>query len=199
MKIKQLCRCAQDDDNKLYLLDEADKEGQVVRQYVNLNGRAMFPLDGMPILNEETLLAVMDVPQAKRGDWCVTRSTMSERLQMMAADAKATDGEACIGRIGIAMNGLALRLVFSQGGEKTSFVDSELLKVAGDHRDIQVWERRVDGSTVFVLLNGLVNVGCIAPTAAHWGKNEALELFKAGKVAGHVFDKWEELHAEERN
>lgn len=199
MKIKALCKCAQEDDNILYLLDEADEDGVVVRQYVYLPERALFPLDGMPLLNEETILAVMDVPREKQAAWSVTRSTMNERLKLLAADAKATDGEARLSFVGIAMNGYTVRPVFWESGTKTAFVESELLKVVSDHRGLEMWARKVDGTTVFVLLNGMVNVGCILPTASHWGKREALELHAAGQVAGRVAEDWEQLHEHERN
>lgn len=199
MKIKALCKCAQEDNNILYLLDDVDEDGAVLRQYVYLPERALFPLDGMPQLNEETILAVMDVPQEKKCTWNVTRSMMTGRLKMMAEDAKNTDGEAKLSWVGIAMNGMAVRPVFWEGGGKTAFVDSELLKVVSDHRELELFARKIDGNTVFVMLNGFVNVGCILPTNAHWGKLEAQELHAAGMVAGRVAADWEQLYAHERN
>ena len=199
MKIKALCKCAQEDNNILYLLDDVDEDGAVLRQYVYLPERALFPLDGMPQLNEDTILAVMDVPQEKKCIWNVTRGTMTERLKLMAADAMHTDGEAKLSWVGIAMNGMAVRPVFWEGGGKTAFVDSEILKVVADHRGLELCARKIDGSTVFVMLNGFVNVGCILPTNAHWGKIEAQELHAAGMLAGKVAADWEQMHEHERN
>ena len=199
MKIKQLCKCAKDDENTLYLLDEYDEEGEITRQYVNLSGRAMFPLDGMPRLNEETLLYVMDIPKEQHVAWSVVRGTINAEMKDMIADARATDGEEKLGRVGIAMNGYELRIVVSEGGDRISFVEGELLKVVSDYKGLDIWQRYVGKHRVFVLMNGMKAVGCVTPTNAHWGQDEALELCMAGRVGGRVYNDWEQMHEAERN
>ena len=90
MKLKELAKCAKEDET-FTLLDEFDQEGMLVRQYVYLPERAIFPLDGLPLVNEEQLMTMMDIPKEKQSGWRVGRAQISERLSMMVSDARNTD------------------------------------------------------------------------------------------------------------
>lgn len=60
MKIKALANyCKQ--TKSVVLLDQYDESGVLQRQYVQA-GSAVFPLDGLPLLNEDTLIAILDIP-----------------------------------------------------------------------------------------------------------------------------------------
>ena len=68
MKIKALANyCKQ--TKSVVLLDQYDESGVLQRQYVQA-GSAVFPLDGLPLLNEDTLIAILDIP----ADKCSMRS-----------------------------------------------------------------------------------------------------------------------------
>lgn len=165
MKIKELAKCARE-DNTMTILDEFDDEGLLVRQYVMLPERAVFPLDGLPLMNEEQLLTMMDIPKEKQAGWNVGRARIDGRLRMMMEDARATDTEAHVGWISLVMNGETVSPVFSSEG----------------------------GSRVYVMLNGMLNVGCMLPTSEHWSKRCALELAAVGVEARRVHVNWEEEH-----
>lgn len=190
MRIKELAKCAKD-DGTLTLLDEADENGEVVRQYVMLPNRAIYPLDGMPMLNEQTLLTVMDVPKEKHGFYEVDRARMNERLQLMVRDANRADVALKRGQWSIGMNGLTLTPVFRwDNTHDVWFVETELLKVLADERGVELAMRKVDGSTVLVAMVGLVNVACFVPTIAHWRKEEAWQMHVAGQEATRVYDEF---------
>ena len=192
MKIKNLTSCAKD-DMAFTLLDETDNEGQIVRQYVMLSERAIYPLDGLPIMSEHALMTVMDIPPDRQSCWNVNRAVMNERTKAMMADAKATDVELDMCYIGIAMNGVGVQPVLGRGtNDSVGFVESDLLKVLADYRDLTIAERRVDGSRVYVMLNGMCNVGCLMPTKAQWSKNAARQLARVGGEAARVYARWEE-------
>ena len=191
MKLKALLRCAKDDE-ALTLLDEIDEAGMIVRQYVMLPGRAVFPLDGMPVMNENQLMTMMDIPQEKQDGWDTVRARMDEKRKMMMLDARSSDIPAHIGWTGIAMNGMEVRPVFTDDiDSKVGFVDNDLVKVLADKRDLSVYERRVDGGRVYVMLEGMCNVGCILPTQAHWTKKHAQELAEVAREAHRVYIAWE--------
>lgn len=194
MKIKELAKCARE-DNTMTILDEFDDEGLLVRQYVMLPERAVFPLDGLPLMNEEQLLTMMDIPKEKQAGWNVGRARIDGRLRMMMEDARATDTEAHVGWISLVMNGETVSPVFSsEGGGRVGFVENDLLRVLGDMRGLDICERKVDGSRVYVMLNGMLNVGCMLPTSEHWSKRCALELAAVGVEARRVHVNWEEEH-----
>ena len=48
-------------EKSVVLLDQYDESGVLQRQYVQA-GSAVFPLDGLPLLNEDTLIAILDIP-----------------------------------------------------------------------------------------------------------------------------------------
>ena len=128
MRIKELAKCAKD-DGALTLLDEVDEDGEVVRQYVMLPNRAIYPLDGMPMLNEQTLLTVMDVPREKHSLYEVVRSVMPERARLMVEDATRTDTELRRGTWSLGMNGLT---------DVVRVVHGDLLEKADEMADVIV-------------------------------------------------------------
>lgn len=194
MRIKELAKCARE-DNTLTLLDEFDDDGLLVRQYVMLPERAVFPLDGLPMMNGEQLLTMMDIPKEKQPGWNVDRAKINERLRMMLDDAKATDKKAHVGFASLTMNGETVSPVFSGvDGCTVGFVNNDLLRVLGDLKRLDVCERSVDGSRVYVLLNGMLNVGCMVPTSEHWSKRCAQELAVVGVEARRVHVNWDEEH-----
>lgn len=194
MKIKELAKCARE-DNTMTILDEFDDEGLLVRQYVMLPERAVFPLDGLPLMNEEQLLTMMDIPKEKQAGWNVGRARIDGRLRMMMEDAMATDTEAHVGWISLVMNGETVSPVFSsEDGSRVGFVENDLLRVLGDMKGLDICERKVDGSRVYVMLNGMLNVGCMLPTSGHWSKRCAKELAAVGVESRRVYVNWEEEH-----
>lgn len=187
MRIKELAKCAKD-DGALTLLDEVDEDGEVVRQYVMLPNRAIYPLDGMPMLNEQTLLTVMDVPREKHSLYEVVRSVMPERARLMVEDAKLTDTQLRRGTWSLGMNGLTLTPVFRWDMDADVwFVETELLKVLADERGVELAMRKVDGSAVIVAMVGMVTVACFVPTSAHWRKDEAWQMHLAGRAGEKVY------------
>lgn len=198
MRIKALAACAKD-DGLLTLLDEVDEEGEVVRQYVMLRNRAIYPLDGMPLLNEQTLLTVMDVPKEKHSAYQVDRARMSERLKLMVEDCKASDVEMQRGHWGLAMNGLVMTPVFSWNSEdeRVWFVETDLLKVLADERGVELYLRKVDGSHVLVAMLGMVTIGCLTPCSAHWHKAGAHQLRLVGQEAAKIYDRFCEAERHE--
>lgn len=191
MRIKALAAAAKEDE-MIMLLDEVDKDGEIVRQFVMLPGRAVFPLDGMPMLDKETLLAVMDVPADKRDQYEVMRTVMNEALLQMMADELADDEGVERGLITISMNGRTMVPVISEG--KAYFVGYDLLKVLADMRGLSIVQRMVDGSRVFVVMNGMMNVACLIPEAGFWSERCAEQLMIAGNTARKVFESWDETH-----
>lgn len=194
MKIKELAKCARA-DGLMTLLDETDEDGLVVRQYVMLPERAIFPLDGMPIMSDEQLLRIMDVPEEKRSAYSVTRVQINERLRAMMEDSTEEDREAKPCWASLTMNGMTVNPVFTlMGTSRIGFVESELYRVVADLRGLDMYERTVDGQRVYVLMHGFVNVGCIMPTMEHWTKSNAEELAAVGVEARRVYNAWEQEH-----
>lgn len=68
MKIKKIAQiCA---GQKTIYVHNQECKGDLVRQWVG-DDVAMYPLDGLPYMDDEALLALMDVPPDKRDKWTV--------------------------------------------------------------------------------------------------------------------------------
>lgn len=190
MRIKMLASCAKDEGN-LTLLDEINEEGMVARQYVLLPGKAIFPLDGMPLLNEETLLTILDVPADKRCMYNVVRAPMGVLYKMMMEDAKGTDIAMMRGLWSIGMNGVTVTPVFDwEESSNVWFVENDLLKVLADERGVELARRTVDGSVMLLAMAGLKTLACFRPTVTHWRKEEAKQLVVAGLEAQRVYERF---------
>ena len=64
-KIKNLCK----DEKTIYLTDKHESTGEIL-QFAG-DGKSLYPLRGLPYMDEETLLAVMDIPENDRKKWNV--------------------------------------------------------------------------------------------------------------------------------
>ena len=64
MTIKGLQKLIGKDAYNLTLLNQY-AGSQIVRQHLSVWGRAIYPMDGLPVMDEETLLAVLDVPRER--------------------------------------------------------------------------------------------------------------------------------------
>ena len=72
------------------LCDEVSEDGEVVRQWLG-DGAAIYPLDGLPLLEEENLLAMFDIPEKKRKKCYIRRSEAPGNLCLDDYDPEEQD------------------------------------------------------------------------------------------------------------
>ncbi len=64
MKLKKVAAiCAK--QGAFHLFDEMEKGGVFIRQWLG-DGRSAYPLSGLPVLDEENLCAMFDIPERKQ-------------------------------------------------------------------------------------------------------------------------------------
>lgn len=61
------------------IMDSASADGSIV-QFIG-DGNAAYICDGLPTVEEESLLAIFDVPQEQRNTWHVKRSNVYDKLK----------------------------------------------------------------------------------------------------------------------
>lgn len=113
MKIKELFNKAKD-MKSVKIIDTVDENGEIKRQHIVIYD-AVYPMDGMPMVNEETLLAIMDVPADKRGEWYVYRGG-SKNIKWMLEDEQSADLEAKMGKMGLECGGVTYIQVHTEKG-----------------------------------------------------------------------------------
>ena len=127
MKIKALANyCKQ--TKSVVLLDQYDESGVLQRQYVQA-GSAVFPLDGLPLLNEDTLIAILDIPADERCDWVVQRTNAQCDLSYVQ-DNEENDQLSELAGITFSANGYDLQPVYTPYGLVT--IDSSTRRVIAD-------------------------------------------------------------------
>lgn len=92
MTIKGLQKLIGKDAYNLTLINCYGGGDMIVRQHLSVWGRAIYPMDGLPVMDEETLLAVLDVPRKKWKDCQVlTTDADSTILTAMMEDNLGSD------------------------------------------------------------------------------------------------------------
>lgn len=61
-------------------------EGEITRQWISVYGLGIYPADGLPTLDDETILCMLDVPRDKWCDWHVSTATSYGLYQDMLED-----------------------------------------------------------------------------------------------------------------
>ena len=115
-------------EKSVVLLDQYDESGVLQRQYVQA-GSAVFPLDGLPLLNEDTLIAILDIPADERCDWVVQRTNAQCALSYVQ-DNEENDQLSELAGITFSANGYDLQPVYTPYGLVT--IDSSTRRVIAD-------------------------------------------------------------------
>lgn len=183
MKIKELAALARE-CRGVTLVNE-EKDGEKTRQWIMLGGTAMYPLDGLPLLNEEQLMAIIDVPTKKRDSFKVFVSEMTDRLHDFASDFRAGDIDAELSGVEICLWGSTkIRCAIAEDGS-TVFVDTKYLKPLADQKkDLTFVIRRKDGERpTLVVKRGMLNV--CSMTSSDWWVMEK-EMHELNWISRHA-------------
>lgn len=70
MTIKGLQKLVSQHPGNLTIINQM-ADGEITRQYISVWGQGVYPADGLPTLDEESILALLDVPTDKRKNWTV--------------------------------------------------------------------------------------------------------------------------------
>ena len=80
MKLKKIAAlCAK--TGAFYLFNEMEDGGVLIRQWLG-DGRAIYPLSGLPVLDESNLCAMFDIPEKKQKKCFFAQEQMPESLNV---------------------------------------------------------------------------------------------------------------------
>ena len=188
MKIKDLATMA--GNCRKMTLFNTRVGGEIVRQHLSLNGTAIFPLDGMQPISEETLLTIADVNTEAREHFEVTQCNLGGRVLEMVEDQKPDDVMAKLGRLTIKTKYLELVTVEPETGGGILFLPVKLLKPIKDREQpgfvIRTIGEEGDEQRVIIALEGWKNVGAFAPAELWASHDEAVELQKMARAANEL-------------
>lgn len=200
MKIKDLATMA--GNCRKMTLFNTRVGGEIVRQHLSLNGTAIFPLDGMKPIDEETLLTIADVNTEAREHFEVAQCNLGGRMLEMVEDQKPDDVMAKLGRLTIKTKYLELVTVEPETGGEVLFLPVKLLKPIKDREQpgfvIRTIGEEGDEQRVIIALEGWKNVGVFTPAELWAGQEEAVELQKIARATNALALKNAEREMDEK-
>lgn len=167
MKIKAVARLASE-AHALTLL----KDGS--RQHIAVAG-AIYPLDGLPPVAEETILAVLDVPLGDRVDYQINIGS-SLPYHDMLEDNLDRDQPAQLTDMLVSVNGETLRPLCSPLG-LLCIREAERKPISDSAKTTAYFVRTVGDEPVVIVKNGFQCIASIRPCTA-WAQDNACEWLR---------------------
>ena len=187
MKITRLAALAK--EYKSMTIVDTWQDGEVVRQHVVIYG-AIYPLDGFPLMDKESMMIMLDVPEEKRKEYTVHRIDMNETLEKATADLLPTpDGQANICRTWLEMPTMELIHVRTQGG--IVFMQRKYQQVIEKEKEVDWWSRSLPGGVMLIAKRGFETIASISAETA-WTSEDVLEELQL--ISSHA----RELHEKRR-
>ena len=158
MKINKIAAlCSRAGTFRLY--NKMDREG-VITQWLG-TGNALYPLNGLPLLDEESLCAMFDIPEKKREKLVILCEDMPEIIDVADKDPKETlleEKEMTIGYNGMQMIPLRTK-------DGIIFIGEQFLEPLADEIDLlNLYERKTPKGVSYVAVKaGMMLRGIIAP------------------------------------
>lgn len=162
MRIKEIAAMA-GNCREMRLINTRDHNGNIVRQHLDLNGRAIYPLDGMQAITKETLLTIADVEGGSRDQYTVDQVDLDEFMAMYTDDQR--DGDVILkpGKLRLKSKCFELMSLTPDGGGETVFLPVALLKPIKDADITWVLRKVTEERSIIVALEGFVNIAAFAP------------------------------------
>lgn len=157
-KISSICN-----KNKRYILyDKTDSTGKIT-QWLG-DGNAAYPLDGLPLLNEDSLCKMFDISEKQRDNICFDHEKRGDIINVEDTDPDETEAEEM--ELGIVRNGR--QLVPLMGRDGIVFIDGKYLSPLEDEIDMLVlFERKnARGQSYIAVKAGLLIRAVIIPVEA---------------------------------
>lgn len=161
MKIKSIaaiCKKAK----RVMILNHCSRTGTVT-QFIG-DGVAYYPVYDLPLLDEECVLTIFDIPEKQRENWTTMCGVELNGFHLEDTDT----GEYFLEELGVsfALNGVQVKPFRAKDG--VLFVNSKYLAPFSDVRDIvQFFERRLDSGQPYVVAKaGFMMQAAIMPFQA---------------------------------
>lgn len=185
MKITRLASLAK--DHRSITIINTTVDGEITRQHVMI-GTAVYPMDGLPVLDGKELLAVLDVPTEKRMEYSVYMRDMWPDMLLITADNHQTDREASVIDTTICTPWADVLSAYTQSG--MMFMNAEYRRVIEKEKAVTWWSRKRDsGATVLVAKKGYQAIATIMPEFGWVTENVCEDLWHIAQAARNMLEK----------
>lgn len=145
MKIKSIAAICK--KNKQVVIFNRYSGDEAVTQYIG-DGGAVYPINGLPELDEENLLTIFDVPEKQRADWFVKYMSIPDGISFDDTDANERIIEQ--GNLSIVYAGKTLKPLQTRRG--LVFIESRYLSPMSDYMDVlELYERFTPSGTPYIV------------------------------------------------
>lgn len=174
--------------SSLFKMIKKEKEATLItqtggRQWILVGFGNLYPLDGLPCLDEDKLLTMMDVPLDERENWAIDEKEMGFVVEQFARDSMEGDTEAEAGAVDIAFDGEDYRPVYTRRGLVLVPVDS-FGPVSDSRKTYLLYAREVQGETAIIVKNGFQTIAAICRVKINDDRAAECLLDIARHVAG---------------
>lgn len=146
MKIKSIAAICKK-SKRVVLYSKRNIEGDIVQQYIS-DGSAVYPVSGLPALNEESILTIFDIPEKQREDWFVKDADIPDGINFEDMDSS----EQIIERAGLSIVYAGKTLKPLQTRHGLIFMESRYLAPISDVLDVmELYERATPGGEPYIV------------------------------------------------
>ena len=159
MKIKSIAAICKKNKN-IAIFERYSDDGDILTQYIG-DGSAVYPVVGLPQLDEESLLTIFDVPEKDRDNYFV--KTLGVPAGISFEDTDETERHVEREGISIIYSGRTLKPIRTTRG--LVFIESRYLSPVADVLDVlELYERRTaEGAPYIVAKAGFLLQAVIMP------------------------------------
>lgn len=142
-----------------YLMDRKDADGEIVGQWLG-DGKAMYPLTGLPVMDIENICAMFDITEKKREKLVMRREDAPDSINLEDTDLrewKLGDQKLCVRYNGMDL----LPLETSEG---VTFIQEKYLLPLDNLEYMQLYERRSTTGGLYIAAKiGMILQAVIMP------------------------------------
>lgn len=146
MKIKSIAAICKK-SKRVVLYSKRNIEGDIVQQYIS-DGSAVYPVYGLPALDEESILTIFDIQEKQREDWFVKDADIPDGINFEDMDSS----EQIIERAGLSIVYAGKTLKPLQTRHGLIFMESRYLAPISDVLDVmELYERATPGGEPYIV------------------------------------------------
>lgn len=134
--------------------------GKNDRQWLLVGSYSLYPMDGMPHIDKESLLTMMDVPEDEQGKWRILEIELSEYMTQFAQDNTEGDAVAQRTKTSIVLEDKEYQPFYTRYG--MALVDVDMLAPLSDTAKVhEFFAREINGNPVLLVKTGFRLIAAI--------------------------------------
>lgn len=183
MKVSKLSKLVKACGSAIIVNDA--RAGEITRQFVCVGG-AVYPLDGFPQLDKESLLIMLDIPADKKNEYQVAERPLDGLWVDITQDTSCTDAHAWLASVTITAPMEKVIPVYTKRG--MLFLSAEQRAVIADATDAEWYVRSLEKGEMLVAKRGFQLIAAFSPSNMWISKTAAEDLENASRAVQQLIE-----------